>query len=535
MRNAVIVAPQPEAVEVGAKVLERGGNAIDAAVACAFAQTVVDPLMCGLGGFGSMQVFMPGAGRHDIVEFYCSAPDAVSPAMWTDEFTRQTPDGFAYLLSNGANEIGYQAICTPGALKGFEHALTNYGTMDLATVMSDAIDYAQNGFMVRSDVYNFWTQESEFGERTVFEKLQFSKTGREIYFDGEGNLKKPGDIVQNADYARTLRRIADTNSSDIFYFGEIGQEIADDMKANGGLITVDDLKSLRVSRVDPIWGSYRDTKISTSPPPGSGISMLQLLHIMENFEVSSFKHSNLEHLRVLIEAMKRMTIDKDRHMGDPNCVAVPIEKLLSKSYAAELAQEIKRGERATVTRAESPHSRETTHVTVVDAAGNIVSMTHSLGMPSGVITEGLGFMYNGTMSRFDPRPDRPGSLAPGKRRASSAAPSIVFRDSEPWVAIGAPGGSYIAPAVGQCIMNVVDFDMSVSDAVSAPRTVAVSDAVQVCNRIRRSVTRQLADEGYEIRRHWKSFAFAGVHGVRIDDGRATGGADPGLDGMALSI
>lgn len=535
MKNAAIVAPQPEAVEVGAKILARGGNAIDAAIACAFTQTVVDPLMCGIGGFGSMQIYMPSKGHHDILEFYCSAPNSVSPDMWENDFTRQTPDGFAFLLSNEENEIGYRSICTPGALKGFDHVLANYGTMDLKTVMADAIDYAQNGFMVRPDVHNFWTQDSEFGERTVLDKLKFSQTGRDIYFHEDGALKRPGDIVRNPDYARTLQRISDTNSSDIFYKGEIAEEIVSDMRANGGLIALGDLADYAVSRVDPIWGSYRGHRISTCPPPGSGISMLELLHIMENFDLTGVEHGSYEHLRVLIEAMKWMTIDKDRHMGDPLYVDVPVEKLLSKSYASEIAAAIKAGERARVVRAERPHSRETTQVTVVDAAGNIVSMTHSLGMPAGVTTQGLGFMYNGTMSRFDPRPDRPASLAPGKRRASSAAPSIVFRDEEPWVVIGAPGGSYIAPAVGQCIMNVIDYDMSMSDSVSAPRTVAVSDAVQVCNRVRRSVTDHLQEDGYEIKRHWKSFAFAGVHGIRIDEGKARGGADPGLDGMAISV
>ena len=184
---------------------------------------------------------------------------------------------------------------------------------------------------------------------------------------------------------------------------------------------------------------------------------------------------------------------------------------------------------------EAVESKSTTQVCVADEEGNLFTMTHSLGMPSGVITEGLGFMYNGCMAVFDPRPGRAGSLAPGKSRFSSMCPSIVFRGGEPYVVIGAPGGTQITMGVLQALMNVLDFEMSMSDAVSAARFSATSNPIDVSNRIPRFVTRELEAQGYEVVRWPVSYAFAWVHGIRIDDGVWTGGADPGADGMALAV
>ena len=530
----MIVAPQPEAAEAGADVLRAGGNAIDAAVACALVQTVVDPLMCGMGGFGSMHVYMPSRGVHEVLEFYARAPLACTPAMWESEFRRQTEDGFAFLLNEPTNQLGYLSVCTPGAPRGFDEALRSYGTMSVRDVISPAVHYARDGFMVRPEVHNYWVNGAQFGPTTVVDRLRYSPTGAEIYFRDDGALKTPGDMVVNEPYARTLERIA-SDGFETFYSGDVAAEICADMRRNGGLLTSEDLARFTVSKRAPIWGSYRGRRIATSPPPGSGVSMLELLHVMERFDVGSLEHGSTEHVRLLTEAIRRMTLDKDRFMGDPDYVEVPTELMLSAERSREHADSIRRGERARIVRPEQPHPRETTHVSVIDRDGNAAAMTHSLGLPSGVITDGLGFMYNGTMSRFDPRPGKSASIAPGKRRASSAAPSIMFDGAEPAMVIGAPGGSYIAPAVGQCIMNVVDFDMTMFEAVSAPRIMAVSNTIEVPNRVRRAVTDELEGLGYDVKRLWQTFAFAGLHGIRVDEGTCTGGADPGFDGMALAV
>jgi len=532
--TAMIVAPQPEAVEAGALVLKRGGNAVDAAIACAFMQGVVDPQMCGIGGFGSMHVYMAG-GAHEILEFYARAPLKATPDMWREQLVGQSRDGFAFLLKGGASEIGYLAPCTPGSVKGYATALERYGTLSWADVIAPAVAMAKRGFMVRPHVHWFWTQDqSATGQVNTLDKLRFSKTGRDIYFRPDGAPKRPGEIVVNADLARTLELLA-AGGPDAFYRGEIAQRISADMAANGGLISTDDLAAYQLSVAEPLWGSYRGHRVATSPPPGSGVSMLQLLHILEHFAVGAMEHNSAEHVTLLAEAMKRMTIDKDRHLGDPAYVDVPVQRLLSRDYCGTLADEIRRGERAEVKRLSDRSSRETTHVSVIDGKGNAVALTHTLGSPSGVITDGLGFMYNGTMSRFDPRPGRAGSIAPGKRRASSAAPTIVFKDEKPAIVMGAPGGTYIAPSMAQGLMNVIDFGMSMSEAVAAPRIVAVSNSIDVSNRVPHYVTDAVARQGYEVKRSPQSFAFAALHGIRVNGARLEGGADPQRDGMALAV
>lgn len=535
MNNSTIVAPQPEAVEAGAAVLERGGNAIDAALACAFVQGVVDPQMSGVGGFGSMHVYMPGKGVHDILEFYARAPLKATPDMWVDKVQGESRDGFGYILDGNISDIGYLAVCTPGSLKGYETALRDYGTFDWADLIAPAIDYARNGFPIRNHMHWYWSKDQAGdGFANTQDKLRFSSTGRNVYFHEDGSLRNVGETLINREMADTLERVARSGGSDIFYHGEIAGQIAEDFAANGGLIGRDDLAQYTLSKVAPIWGEYRGHRIATTPPPGSGFPMLEILHILENFDLRSMQHSGTQHVRTLFEAMKRMTIDKDAHMGDPAYVDVPFEKLLSKEHAVSHAAAIMAGERADVRRMDASQ-RDTTHISVIDKHGNAVAMTHTLGSPSGAITAGLGFMYNGTMSRFNPFPGKPGSIAPGKRRPSSAAPTIVFKDDKPYIVVGAPGGSYIAPAVAQTLMNMIDFEMTALEAVAAPRIVGVSNTIDISNRIRRSVEKDLTAEGYDVARSSQTYAFAAVHAIKIENGISKGAADPQRDGLALSV
>jgi gamma-glutamyltranspeptidase/glutathione hydrolase len=261
-----------------------------------------------------------------------------------------------------------------------------------------------------------------------------------------------------------------------------------------------------------------------------------MLNILENFDLGTLGHNSAEYIQVVSEAMKFATIDKDTRIGDPNFMNIPVQSLTSKAYASELAAIIGRGEKAHVERFDpAQESKDTTHVCVIDAAGNAVSLTHSLGMPSGAISDGLGFMYNGCMGVFDPRPGRAGSIAPGKSRFSAVSPTIVFKDDNPFIVIGAPGGTFITMGVLQAILNVIDFGMSMSDAVAAPRFSANSDVIDVSNRIPRFVTDEIEKMGYPIARSHLSYAFAGVHAIKIEDGVWSGGADPGRDGMALTV
>ena len=533
-RPAMIVAAQPEAAEAGARVLQRGGNAVDAAIAAALVQGVVDPQMCGIAGFGSCHLFLPSKGEHCCIDFHGKTPLAAHPAMWEDLLEGETRDGFGFILKGRVNDLGYQSITTPGSLKAYFEAATEFGSWDWADICAPAVAQAREGFVVRPHVDFWWRQTEQLGRTANRDRNTFSATGKAVYFHEDGRIKATGDHVVNPDLARTLERIA-RGGADIFYTGEIAEEIDADMRANGGLMTAADLAAYRTTRAEPVWTGYRDWRVASNRPPGGGVQVLQILNQLEHFDLAALGHNSTEYLRVVSEAMKRATRDKDAHVGDPAFYDVPLDWLLSKEYGAELAGEIQRGERASVTRvaAEPP---DTTHVVAVDREGGIVTMTHSLGMPSGVITPGLGFMYNGCMAVFDPRPGRAGSIAPGKSRFSSLCPTIVFEGDRPCLALGAPGGTQISMGVTQAVLNVLDHGMTMTEAVSAPRFSSTSNAIDISNRIPGYTVEPLEKMGYEIVRSPLTFGFAAVHGIRLlADGRLDGGADPGHDGVALKV
>ncbi|MBO0712431.1 MAG: gamma-glutamyltransferase [Acetobacteraceae bacterium] len=535
MGNGMISAPQPEAAETGVEIMRAGGNAMDAAIACALVQGVIDPLMCGIAGFGSMGAYFPGHGAHEYIDFHAPAPRAARPDMWESLIEGEARDGYGFILRGRVNDIGYQSICVPASLKAYEIAHREYGALPWKEIVAPAIDWAERGWMVRPHVAYFWSEQPYPGSAPSPERLRFSKTGRALYCREDGSPKRAGDTVRNPELGLVLRRIAREGAS-VFYEGEIAAHIEADMRARGGLISREDLSSFEPRRTAPLSGTYRDYQLATNRPPGGGIMLVEMLNILERFDLTSLGHNTAAYLRILAEAMKRATIDKDRHVGDPAFFDVPVERLTSKAYAAEKAAEIKAGKKALVTRLNTGRlTKDTTHISVIDGAGNCVAMTHSLGMPSGVITDGLGFMYNGCMAVFDPRPGRAGSIAPGKARFSSVCPSIVFRERKPCLVIGAPGATQIAMGVLQAMLNVLDFGMTMTEAVSAPRFSATSNAIDVSNRIPRFVTNALAAEGYEVVRSPSSFGFAAVHAIRVTEHGLDGGADPDHDGVALAV
>ena len=533
MKRGMIVAPQPEAVEAGALVLRRGGNAVDAAIACAFMQTVVDPQMASIAGFGMMQVALPGRGIHECLDFHARCPAAATPGMWEHLVEREAPDGFGFILEGRVNDIGYGSIATPASLLAFGEAMESWGTMDWADVIRPAIERCRQGVTIRPHLYSRWTQnDAKLGRTNYDEKLRLTADGRRIYFRGDGTLRRPGDLLHNPDMARTLERIAIAGPG-IFYTGEIADEIDADMRANGGLLRREDLAAFRTRRNAPLWSSYRGVRLAGPQPPGGGVTVFEILRILEEFDLSALEHNSPEHIRIMAEAQKRATIDKDRFVGDPEFVDVPVDRLLGADHARAMAAEIRAGLQAQVQRLGN-EPRDTTTVHVIDRWGNAVSMTHTLGTPSGVITPGLGFMHNGCMGVFDPRPGRPGSIAPGKARLSSMAPCIGFHGDQPFLSIGAPGGTHIPLSVSQAISNIVDFGMPMLEAVCAPRISAPTGAIEVSNRIPGFVTDAVEAMGYRVTRSHLSYAFAAVHGIMRDGDTLSGGADPQRDGMALA-
>ena len=532
--HAVITAAQPESVEAGADVLRAGGNAVDAAIACALTQTVVDPQMCGIAGFGCLHVYDPATKTHETLDFYGRAPLAATPDMWLSKLVAETEDGFGFILSDRANELGYGAIASPQTLRALDAALTRYGTRSLGDLLEPAIRYARDGVMVRPHMAAFWNQLPTEGRVPHADFMTQVPATRRIYTRADGKLHAIGQTLKNPDLGTTLSHIAKRSAED-FYTGEIASRITDDMKAHGGLLSAADLEACAHEITPPLWGTYRGHRIAANAPPGGGVKMIEMLNILENFDLKSMGHNSPDYIATICEAMKIGAADRDRTHGDPKFLDVPVAALTSKDYAKDHAQRIMRGEKAHVPRMGSKESADTTHVCVVDRAGMCVTLTHTLGMPSGVVTEGLGFMYNGAMGAFDPRPGRAGSIAPGKARMSSMAPTIVFKGDQPFFVVGAPGGTYITPGILQAILNVVDFGMTALEAISAPRVCATSDTIWITNRILRSTEAELLARGYPVKRSPFPYYFAGVHGIRIVDGIADGAADPGRDGMALAV
>ena len=536
MTQAMVSAAQPEAAEAAADILRAGGNVVDAAIGAALVQTVVDPQMCGIAGMGCMHLYLPSQGVHTTIDFHGRSPASVRPDMWADRIVREAEDGWGFILKNRENELGYQAVTTPMTLRAFDLALKKYGTKSLAELLQPAIAYAENGFQVRPHMVHFWTSPPIAGRDGNRPIVTHFPATRKIYCHPDGTLRDVGDILRNPDMANTLRRIA-THGADDFYTGDIAHRIAEDMAANGGLITLEDLATCEPEHTTPLWGSYRGHRIATNNPPGGGIQLIEMLNILEHFDLRAIGHNTSEYIRIVSEAMKIATADKDAKVGDPRFVDVPVAELTSKQYAAEMAERIEKHEKATVPRFNpgGTESKHTTQICVADAAGNAFTMTHTLGQPSGVVTDGLGFMYNGSMAVFDPRPGHAGSLAPGKARFTALSPTIVFKDKKPFLVLGALGATYITMGNLQAMLNVIDFGMDAQQAVSAPRFAAVSDTIELSNRISRAAERDLVALGYAVKRQPYSYTFGWVHAIRLTDAGMDGGADPATDGMAIRV
>ena len=321
MAQAMISAPQPEAAEAGADVLSAGGNAVDAAIACALVQTAVDPLMCGLAGFGSMQIHLPSRDVHTFIDFHGRAPLAATPDMWADKIIGEAEDGFGFILEGRINEVGYQSITSPMSLRAFARALETYGTRPMAELIEPAVRYCVDGVNVRPHMAHFWNEVPIYGQVPHPEYLRRMPATAKIYCGENGSLPSVGQLLKNPDMGRTLQRIADHGAED-FYTGGIAAEIVADMAANGGLITQADLDGSMPVDNEPLWTTYRDHRISTNRPPGGGIMLVEMLNILENFDLAGMGHNSADYIATVSEAMKIATVDKDTHVGDPNFVDI---------------------------------------------------------------------------------------------------------------------------------------------------------------------------------------------------------------------
>lgn len=516
---AVIVCPQPQAAEIALEVMRRGGNAVDAAVTCAFVQGVIDPQMCGIGGCGAMLVHSPQGGDA-LIEFYATAGSGVREDQWEGLFLREAADRYGYVLEGSVNDVGYQSVAVPGTVAGLHEALTRFGSISWEEAIEPAIPIARDGFPVSGFMHGYWT--TDYGPDVVpnAQRIQVTPAAKAIYTH-DGRLYAIGEVMVQADLARTLERLA-AEGPDVFYRGEIADAIASDFAANGGYIHKEDLEGYRVNVTEPIRGTYRGLRVAAAGPPAGGLTLLQMLNFLEGYDIGAHGWPSTEAARLLVEAMAWAFADRELHIADPRFVEIPTGALADKEYAARARGVV--ADRA-----------DTTQVCVVDDGGNAVSLTHTLGSASGVVTPGLGFGYNDYMNCFDPRPGRPNSIRPGKTRVSMMTPAMVFDGSRLRVCVGAPGGTKIVSAILQVLVNVLDHGMSAVEAVSAPRVDFQGDVVQAEARVPRAVCDGLERAGYAVNRRTLNYDayFARPQMIVVErDGYLTGASDPRKDGGA---
>jgi gamma-glutamyltranspeptidase/glutathione hydrolase len=467
--NGMIASPERLAAEAGVDILRRGGNAVDAAVATGFALAVTYPRAGNLGGGGFMLIHLAKEDRQILVDYREVAPAAAHRDMFLDANGQVDRD---------LEFFSRQSAGVPGSVAGLVHALETYGTMSLAEVIEPAIRLAEKGFPVS------YALDSEFAARE--KRLLEDPEARRLFFRKDGSRYPVGSILRQKDLAWTLKQIR-KRGRDGFYAGAVADRIAGDMKANGGLITRADLANYRVVEREPVRGTFRDFEVVATPPPSSGgVHIVQILNIMEAYPLEAWGHNSAAYLHHLTEAMKLAYADRSRYLGDPAFTDVPVARLADKDYATRLRAQIS-ADRATPSEAIRPgallpdESRDTTHFTVADSQGNVVSNTYTLNFSFGshIAVPGTGMLLNNEMADFAAKPGVPNAFSllegeanaveGGKRPLSSMTPTIVFRDGKPWLATGSPGGSRIITAVLQTIMNAMVFDMNVASAAAAAR------------------------------------------------------------------
>ncbi|MEF9954605.1 MAG: gamma-glutamyltransferase [Clostridium sp.] len=525
-KNGVVSTGKYEASKIGAEIIKNGGNAVDAAVAVAFALGVCEPQSSGLGGGGFMMIHTAKTGENVFVDFREPAPEKAAPGMWPMDAAGEV---------DKSKWEGGPSVGVPGEVKGMLHALEEYGTMSREQVMNPAIEMAENGFKV-SAVMNRDMMEK-------FEKLTTYEDLGKIYLK-DGYPYSVGDTLKNPDLAKTLTMIRD-KGADAFYKGEVAEAMVKAVTETGGILTMDDLANYDVKLRTPVSGNYRGYEILSSPPPSSGgTTIVEILNILENFDIASMEHNSVEHLHVLTEAMKMAYKDRGFFAADTDFIEVPLTGMASKEYAKELASQIDLTKAGTFEHGDawSYESPQTTHYSIMDKEGNIVAVTKTINyvFGSGVVPEGYGFIMNDEMDDFDAETGTANEVQPGKRPMSSMSPTIVLKDGKPVMTIGAPGSQRIISGIVQVISNVLDFDMDIQDAISSPRIHAGSDwvtsdeTIMIETRIDKSVIDGLKALGHPVLETGDWMDYPCVQAVvMLPDGTLRGGADPRRDGKAV--
>ncbi|HEU5290794.1 MAG TPA: gamma-glutamyltransferase [Cyclobacteriaceae bacterium] len=467
-KKGMVVSATMLASEIGRDILQRGGNAIDASIATAFALAVTWPTAGNIGG-GGFIVYADKSGKTTTIDFREKAPLAATEKMYLDSNGKVIKD---------LNHEGILSVGVPGTVAGLYLAHQKYGKLPWADLVEPSIKLASKGFP-----FTYALHQQSKGLKSEFDK--YPSTKKAIYKNGT-SLYEPGEIWKQPDLANVLKKIK-KYGRDGFYKGEVAKKLAAFMKANGGLITEEDLSKYEAIEREPITGSYRGYTIKTMPPPSSGgITLIEMLSILEGYNLDSLGFKSADYVHVVAEAMRRAYADRAQFLGDPDFNPdMPISTLTSKEHAVSVRKTIDLTKTSPSDSSrfgqlyESPGN--TTHLSVVDEEGNAVSLTYTLeeNYGSKVVAEGLGFFLNDEMGDFNPQPGvtnrkgqigtKPNVIAPGKRMLSSMTPTILLSDGKPVMVVGSPGGRTIINTVLQVILNHVDHKMNIAQSVEMPR------------------------------------------------------------------
>lgn len=526
---AIASASKYEVSQVGAEILEKGGNAIDAAVAMGFALAVAEPFTSGPGG-GGLATIRTADGETLFIDFREIAPANATLDLYLGE------DG----KSNGNTMTGGLASGIPGDVAGLLYMLENYGTMTRQEVLAPAIRIATEGFEVSAYCANAISDAYE--KAVQFPEMQ------KVYWNELGLPYEAGDVITNPDLAKLLQKIAD-EGKDGFYKGEVAQAIVDTLAKYGGVMTLEDLASYEPQVLKPVTGSYRGYEIISSAPPSSGGTILiEILNILENFDIASMDINSTEYIHLFTEAYKLGYTDRAAYMADTAFTAVPLDGLTSKEFAAERAAliDMTADQDFGVGDAFEYEHTDTTHFSVADVDGNCVAITKTINyyFGSGVMVDGYGFMMNNEMDDFSTNPESVNKIEPGKKPLSSMSPTIVLNeDGSPFLVLGTPGGSRIFASVLQIISRVIDHGMSIHDALCVPKiwNTSTSDNITYENPLKGyeayTVTEETVAELTAMGHEKIGTAASGaVQAIQfMEDGTLYGTADPRQDGKAVGV
>jgi gamma-glutamyltranspeptidase/glutathione hydrolase len=463
-----------------------------------------------------------------VIDFYGRAPLKATPDMWTDKVIERLPADM-WALEGQVNQMGYLSVTVPGTLMALHDVASRFASMPWKELLAPAIELAETGFTVQEELAASLLREGMLGYANT-EDILMATPGSARVFAPNGRLIEAGDTFAMKDYAETLRRVAE-EGPDLLYKGEMGRAIAEDFARNGGLITEEDFRGYQIRVNPPIQCDYRGYTICGNLPPGSGPQIIETLNILEGYDLAGMGFGTPEYCHVMAQAQKAGFADRARYLADPDFESVPVEKLVSKEHAGEWRERIDAGEEFQVPGLDLAESKDTTTVSVMDEEGNAIAITHTLGSPcSGVVVEGLGFLFNNSMHVFHPFPGHPNSIAPGKARTTGMSPTIVMKDDKPLLVTSAPGAVKILTGNLQTIVNVVDHGMSAVEAVSAPRIHSEGRWVDVEARLYYGIKDEMERRGHRLKRSSLSYDgfFSLVHAVHRDPetGRISGGADP---------